>query len=136
MWEDRILLCKRSIEPRKGYWTLPAGFMENDETLQEGAGRETREEALADIEVGDLFAAVNVPRVNQVHIMFLARMRSVDHGPGDESLESALLLPEEIPWQEIAFQSIHFTLERFLDDLKRGVFGLHTTTIRGRHDTD
>ncbi|NNF51126.1 MAG: NUDIX hydrolase [Gammaproteobacteria bacterium] len=132
VWEGKILLCRRSIEPRKGYWTLPAGFMENDESMQEGAARETREEALADIEVGELFATVNVIHVNQVHIMFLARMLSPEHGPGEESLESELLLPADIPWADLAFPSISFTLERYLQDLERGSFGLHTTTIRRR----
>lgn len=133
-WENRILLCRRSIEPRKGYWTVPAGFMENNETLQEAAARETREEALADIEVGELFAAINVLRVNQVHIMFLAKMTTPEHGPGDESLESELVLPEDIPWQDIAFPSVRFTLERYLEDLKRGSFGVHVADIRSRKD--
>ncbi len=132
VWEDRILLCRRAIEPRKGYWTLPAGFMENDETLQEGAARETREEALAEVAIGKLFAAINVLHVNQVHVMFLARMLSAQHGPGDESLESELVLPDEIPWDEIAFPSIRFTLERFIADLETGSFGVHTRDIRGR----
>lgn len=132
VWEDRILLCRRAIEPRLGYWTLPAGFMENDETLQEGAARETREEALADIEVGALFAAINVVHVNQVHVMFLARMRSPAFGPGEESLECQLLTEDQIPWQEIAFPSVRYTLERFFDDRRKGDFSLHCTDIRGR----
>lgn len=136
VWEGRILMCRRSIEPRKGYWTLPAGFMENNESLQDGASRETLEEALADIEVGDLFATINVLHVNQVHIMFLAEMRSAAHGPGDESLESELLLPTEIPWKDLAFPSIRFTLERYLHDLERGQFGLHSTTIRGHRKAE
>ena len=132
VWQEKILLCRRSIEPRKGYWTLPAGFMENDESMQAGAARETREEALADIEVGQLFATVNVLHVNQVHIMLLADMRTPEHGPGGDRLESELLLPAEIPWDDLAFPSIRFTLERYLHDLDRGSFGLHTTTIRSR----
>ncbi len=132
VWENRILLCRRAIEPRHGYWTLPAGFMENGETLQEGAARETREEALADIEVGPLFAAINVVHVNQVHVMFLAKMRSGEHGPGDESLESRLVDESDIPWDEIAFPSVRFTLERFLEDRARGTFKVHTKDIRGR----
>ncbi len=130
-WENRILMCKRAIEPRRGFWTVPAGFMENDETMQEAAARETQEEALAKIEVGDMFAAINVLRVNQVHVMFLARMSTPEFGAGDESLESRLMLPEEIPWPELAFPSISYTLERYVEDLGRRRFGMHVADIRG-----
>jgi ADP-ribose pyrophosphatase YjhB (NUDIX family) len=127
-WQGRLLLCKRAIEPRRGYWTLPAGFMENGETTEQAALRETAEEALA--EAVDLapFALVNVPHVDQVHFMFRARLKDGRHAPGPESLETALMGDQAIPWEEIAFPSVRFTLERYLEDRRRGAFGFHATT--------
>jgi len=110
-YEGRILICKRAIEPRLGYWTIPAGFMENGETLQEGAARETLEEAEAQVEIGELFAIVDVVRANQVHMMFRARMLNERYGAGHESLEVRLIEPDDIPWDEIAFASVRFGLE-------------------------
>ena len=127
-WQGRLLLCKRAIEPRKGFWTLPAGFMENGETTEQAAMRETAEEALA--EAVDLvpFAIVNVPHVDQVHLMFRARLKDGRHAPGTESLETALVGEQAIPWDSIAFPSVRFTLERYLEDRRRGAFGFHVTT--------
>ena len=127
-WQGRILLCKRAIEPRKGFWTLPAGFMENGETTEQAAARETAEEALA--EAVDLvpFALVNVPHVDQVHLMFRARLKHGTHAPGAESLETALVGDQAIPWESIAFPSVRFTLERYLEDRRKGVFGFHVDT--------
>ena len=126
-FEGRILLCKRAIEPRLGYWTFPAGFMENGETLQAAAARESWEEALARVEIGSLLAVVNVVHAHQVHVMFRARLPVPEFGAGSESLEVDLYRPEDIPWGEIAFPSIEFALRRYLDDRSRGVEGLHTT---------
>jgi len=115
-WQNKILLCRRAIEPRLGFWTVPAGFMENGETLQAAAARECYEEALAKVEIGSLLAVVGVTGANQVHVMFRARLLSADHGAGVESLETGLFSEEQIPWAEIAFASIRFALERYLLD--------------------
>ena len=127
-WQGRILLCRRAIEPRKGFWTLPAGFMENGETTEQAALRETAEEALAEVEAPVPFALVNVPHVSQVHLMFRGRLKDGRHGPGDETLETALLEEREIPWSEISFPSVHIALERFLEDRHKGSFSFHITT--------
>jgi len=126
---DRILLCRRAIQPRHGFWTVPAGFMENDETLAEAAARETREEALAAVEIGDLFAVVDVVHARQVHVMFRATLVGEEFGAGEESLEVDLFEPARIPWDEIAFPSVRFALERFLADREAGVRRLHTIAL-------
>lgn len=113
--DGRILLCKRSIEPRYGYWTLPAGFMELGETLQEGAARETLEEACARVEIGRLFASVDVIHAGQVHFFFHAKLIG-GHSAGEESLETALVTIDEIPWSDLAFKSVEFALRKFVED--------------------
>jgi ADP-ribose pyrophosphatase YjhB (NUDIX family) len=125
--DGRILLCKRAIEPRLGYWTMPAGFMENGETLEDGAARECLEEACARVEIGSILALVNVVHAHQVHIMFRARMISPDYDAGAESLEVAMYRPEDIPWADIAFRSVEFALRRYLSDKAAGVEGVHLT---------
>lgn len=129
VWEDQILICRRAIEPRRGYWTLPAGFMENGETVQDGAAREAQEEALADVEIGSLLAVINVIHTQQVHMMFRGRLRNLDFGVGPESLEVKLVREHEIPWDELAFQSIRFSLQRFLEDRAANREPLHMHTI-------
>lgn len=124
-WEDRVLLCRRAIEPKYGFWTLPAGFMENGETTAEGAMRETLEEAGARVEVIDLFSMINVPDINQVYILFRARLLDLDFQPGEESLEVALFREEDIPWQEIAFRTVHKTLEHYYEDRRLGSYRMH-----------
>jgi ADP-ribose pyrophosphatase YjhB (NUDIX family) len=114
--EFKILLCKRAIEPRYGYWTLPAGFMENAETTAEAAIRETEEEAGANIELGPLFSLLNVAHVHQVHLFYLARLLDLDFAPGIESLEVELFSEEDIPWDDLAFPTIRTTLELFFAD--------------------
>lgn len=114
-WEGRILLCKRAIAPREGLWTLPAGFMENAESTQQAALRETWEEALAHVVPGPLFALVNVPHISQVHLFYRGVLVDGQHAPGEESLETKLLAEAEIPWEELAFRSVRFCLERYLD---------------------
>ena len=104
-WEDKILICKRAIEPRLGFWTLPAGFMENGESIEEGAAREAREEACADIEIERLLAVYSIPRISQVQIMFKAKLRSPDIAAGPESQDVKLVTWDEIPWKEMAFPS-------------------------------
>ncbi len=130
--EGRILLCKRAIEPRRGFWTIPAGFWENNETLQEGAARESMEEALADVEIGSLLAVASVVHAQQVHIFFRARLRKAEFGVGPESLEVKLVRPEEIPWDDIAFPSTDFALRRYLEDRAAGREDPHITTIDRR----
>lgn len=124
-YEDRILLCRRAIEPRLGLWTLPAGFMELRETTAEAAAREAREEARADIEIGELYTLYNLPHIDQVYLIYRGRLRNLDFGPGEESLEVRLFHEGEIPWGEIAFPVISFTLEHYFADRRRGRYALH-----------
>jgi ADP-ribose pyrophosphatase YjhB (NUDIX family) len=127
--EGRILLCRRAIEPRRGFWTIPAGFMENGETLQQAAARECHEEALARVAIGDPCAIVHVLHAHQVHVMFRARLADPSFGVGVESLEVKFCTEQELPWQDLAFQSVIFTLRRYLEDRAAGTSGLHFHTI-------
>jgi len=128
-WGDKILLCKRNIEPRYGKWTLPAGFLELGETTAQGAVRETEEEAGAQIELEGLFSVINVARVGQVHMFYRARLLSDRFDPGYETIEARLYAEHEIPWDEIAFRTVKETLERFFADRQRGQFGVHDVDI-------
>lgn len=128
-WEDRILLCRRAIEPRYGFWTLPAGFMENGETTAEAAARETLEEACAEIVVDKPFAMVNVAHINQVHLFYRGRLPVPEYAAGDESLETALFAEPDIPWNELAFRSVSFSLQLFFADRAAGRFDFHTTDL-------
>lgn len=119
---DRILICKRAIEPRYGLWTLPAGFMENNESAPEGAAREALEEANARVEIEDLYTVYSIPHISQVYMMFRARLLDLDFSPGIESLEVKLVTAAEIPWNELAFAMVKRTLENYLQDRERGVF--------------
>ena len=129
-WEGRLLLCRRAIEPRYGYWTLPAGFMENGETAGEAAARETLEEAGARVELLDAFSMVSVPFVNQVHVFYRARLLDLEFKPGVESLEVALFEESKIPWKDIAFRTVGATLRHWFADRARGAFGFHAEDIR------
>ena len=129
VWGERVLLCKRAIEPRYGLWTLPAGFLELGESTAEGAVRETVEEAGAKIELGALFTLLNVVRVGQVHLFYLATMTSPDLDPGSETLEARLFREDEVPWDEIAFRTVRETLQHFFADRRRDHFELHTADI-------
>ncbi len=128
--DDRILLCKRAIEPRYGLWTLPAGFMENDESAAEGAAREALEEANARVEIEDLYTVYSIPHISQVYMMFRARLLDTEVSPGAESLEVKLVRESEIPWDTLAFAMVRRTLEHFLEDRKRGSFAPHVGDIR------
>lgn len=128
-WEGRLLLCRRAIEPRYGYWTLPAGFMENEETTGEAALRETLEEAGAQVELGPAFSMLSVPHVNQVHLFYRASLNNLGFAPGEESLEVALFEEAAIPWKEIAFRTVGITLKRWLEDRARGAFGFHCEDV-------
>ena len=125
---SRVLLCRRAISPRKGYWTLPAGYMENAETTVEAAARETREEACAEVEIHGLYTLINLPHINQVYMIFRADLDGgFDAGP--ESLEVALFEEHEIPWGELAFPTIERTLRHFYDDRREDAFPLHVSDI-------
>lgn len=128
---NRVLLCKRNIEPRFGKWTLPAGFMEMGETVAEGAARETAEEAGAQIEMGAFFSTMSVPRVGQVHVFYLARLLSEQFNPGFETMEARLFSEDDIPWDEISFTTVRETLKCFFTDLRRGTWGVHDIDIHG-----
>ena len=125
VFEDKVLLCKRAIEPRLGYWTLPAGFMENGETTQQAALRETYEEAYAKPQLGPLFSVCNLSKGNQVHIYYLAEMTVAEYESGPESLEVELYDEADIPWDDIAFGTVNQTLKRFFEDRRKGVKQLH-----------
>jgi ADP-ribose pyrophosphatase YjhB (NUDIX family) len=129
VWGERILLCRRAIEPRYGKWTLPAGFMEIGESTSGGALRETQEEAGARIRMGPLFTMLDVPHVEQVHIFFRAELLDLDFAPGTESLEVQLFDEGEIPWDEIAFRTVSTTLQLFFEDRRAGRFVVHTREI-------
>jgi len=128
-FEDRILICRRAIEPRRGFWTIPAGFMEVGETLQQAAARECHEEALARVEIGNLCAIVHVLHAEQVHVMFRAALAEPSFGVGVESLEVGLCAEHELPWTDLAFASVEFTLRRYFEDRAAGRSGLHFHTI-------
>ncbi len=123
--DGRVLLCQRAIEPRLGKWTLPAGFMELDETTAQGAARETDEEAGADIDMGPLFSLINVAVVGQVHLFYRATLNSEAFNPGPESLQVKLFDEAEVPWDELAFATVRLTLEAHFRDAKAGRFGFH-----------
>lgn len=130
VWEDKVLLCKRAIEPRLGYWTLPAGFMEIGETTAEGAQRETLEEAGARIAMGPLFTMIDVPHAEQVHLFYRAELLDLDFAAGTESLAVRLFTEAQIPWHDLAFRTVSTTLELFFADRARGSFSTYTREIR------
>ena len=128
-WQDKLLLCRRAIEPRYGFWTLPAGFMENDETTVEAAARETLEEAGAAVTVSDLFTVFNLPHINQVYMMFRAQLPEPSFAAGTESLEVGLFEEEDIPWDQLAFPVIRETLKCYYQDRSRGTFRIHVADL-------
>lgn len=111
-WEERYLFCRRAIEPRKGYWTIPAGFLEMGETTGQGAAREAYEEALANVDVTGLLGIYEIPRISQMYVIHSGTLKNPDHAPGVESLETALLEWADIPWDELAFPSVGWALEK------------------------
>lgn len=129
VWNNSVLLCRRAIEPRHGKWTLPAGFMENGESVADAAVRETLEEACARIELSELFSMVSVPYINQVHVIYRARLLDLNFAAGIETLELRLFEESEIPWGEIAFRSISIALRHYFTDRKSGQFGVHTESL-------
>ena len=131
-WEGRVLLCKRAIEPRLGLWTLPAGFLENRETVESGALRETLEEANARVLLGELYTVISLPQLSQVYMVFRAKLADLAFGPGAESLEVRLFDEDEVPWERIAFRTIARTLRHFFLDRKLGRFVLHMSSLERR----
>jgi ADP-ribose pyrophosphatase YjhB (NUDIX family) len=128
-WNDQVLLCRRNIEPRHGYWTLPAGFLELGESTSEGALRETVEEAGAHIDLQGLFSVLNVVRVGQLHLYYLAQLRDTQFAPGSETIEARLFDEFDVPWDELAFRTVRETLKYYFADRRRGQFGVHCADI-------
>lgn len=131
-WRGKILLCRRAIEPRHGLWTLPAGFMENGETTQEAAVRETWEEARARVDIDSLYAVFSIPHISQVYMLFRGPLQGETYSAGPESLEVALFDETDIPWQQIAFPVIRETLVRYYQDRHQGTHrsALHLADLR------
>jgi ADP-ribose pyrophosphatase YjhB (NUDIX family) len=128
-WGEKVLLCRRAIEPRYGLWTLPAGFMENGELIEGAAARETLEEAGAEVEILGLYTAISLPHISQVYLMFRARLRALQFGPGAESLEVRLFEEHEIPWDQLAFRAVRETLRRYFADRPSGEFPVHVSHL-------
>lgn len=131
-WEDRILMCRRAIEPRLGKWTFPAGFLELGETSGQGAAREALEEANVEVDIGELFVVINVPYVSQVYLIHRARMKAPRFGPTAESSEVMLMREDELPWDDIAFPTIWHSLKFFLADRASGHRGVHALDLSVR----
>lgn len=127
--EDRVLLCKRAIAPREGYWTLPAGFLENGETAAEGALRETMEEANANAEILDLYTLFSLPHISQIYMFYRARLTDLNFYPGIESHETRLFARSEIPWDELAFPVITETLKHYWNDFEANAFPIRSQDI-------
>ena len=128
-WENKVLLCRRAIDPRRGLWTLPAGFMENAETLEQAAARETMEEANARVKIGNLYTIYNLPNINQVYFLFLAELLDLNFEPGIESLDVELFKEEEVPWDEMAFRVISIPLKRYFEECRTGKPNFYLDTL-------
>ncbi|WP_298053080.1 NUDIX hydrolase [uncultured Paenalcaligenes sp.] len=133
IWGDKILLCKRAIEPRYDTWTLPAGFMELKESTAEGAMREADEEAGAHLELGELFTVIDVPEAGQVHLYYLATVTRPELNPGPESLDARFFALDEIPWDNLSFKTVSTTIEHYLADRQKGHFSVHHYSLSENH---
>lgn len=131
-WGDQLLLCRRAIDPRTGFWTFPAGFMEQGESAEQAAARETLEEAEADVDITSLYAVFSLPHISQVYMIFRGTMRSPAYGAGSESLEAQLFRPDTIPWDALAFPVIAEALRRYVEDKSRGMFDIHVGIVAPR----
>jgi ADP-ribose pyrophosphatase YjhB (NUDIX family) len=129
VWEDRLLLCRRAIEPRHGLWTLPAGFMENGESTEQAAVRETLEEARAEVGALSLYGVFSIPHINQVYMMFRGQLQTREFGAGRESLEVRLFDEHQIPWDDLAFPVVRLTLERYFRDIRTKQFPVYVENI-------
>ena len=134
LFENKVLMCRRAIEPRYGLWTLPAGYMELFETMEQGAARETREEAEAEIDIEQLYCMYNIPRIGQIYVLFKANLIDGEFGAGEETIESRLFSEDEIPWSELAFPSVEQTLRHYFADRKTNQFQMHLETLGSRLD--
>jgi ADP-ribose pyrophosphatase YjhB (NUDIX family) len=128
-WDDQVLLCKRGIEPRRGYWTLPAGFLENGETAEAGAARETWEEARARVEIDDLYTLFSLPHISQIYMFFRGRLIAPEFAAGDETLSVALFREDEIPWSELAFPVVRETLQHYFTDRPAQSFRVRSRSL-------
>ena len=128
-WDDRVLLCKRAIEPRRGYWTLPAGFLENGETIAAGAARETAEEANARVDELELYTVFSLPHISQAYMFFRATLCDLEFSSGEESLEVRLFREQDIPWEELAFPVITQSLRFFFEDRLTGQFPVRSREL-------
>ena len=133
-WQDKVLICKRAIEPKKGLWTLPAGFMENGETVQQGAARESLEEANAEMQDMKLFSVYSIPHISQVYTFYIATVKDGVASAGDESLETKFVSEEEMPWDELAFPVVRETLKLYYQDKRLGKFTTHYGDILKQPD--
>jgi len=133
VWNEQVLLCKRAIEPCSGLWTLPAGFMENQESLEEAALRESHEEANANLEIENIYSIISLPHINQVYVLYRARLLDLDFFAGPESLDVQLFNEDEIPWENLAFKTIEKTLKHFFEDRKNGSFSVHHGVVSKRN---
>jgi len=137
LWQGKVLLCRRAIEPRYGLWTLPAGFMELHETMEQGAARETWEEAEGRVNIDQFYCGYNIPRIGQIYMLFKGELENGVFGSGEESLECALFDEADIPWDQLAFPSIYRTLKHYFHDRKQYDFSqgnvpFHLETIDGK----
>lgn len=132
-WEDRILMCRRDIEPRKGFWTLPAGYLENGESALEGARRETLEESGTVVTALEPYMLIDIVYIHQVYLMFRGKMQKPEFRPTQESAEVVLMREDQIPWDRIAFRAIEMTLRHYFEDRKNGIFPFHMCPIEKRH---
>jgi len=130
VWQDEVLLCRRAINPRSGYWTLPAGFLENGETALEGALRETREEACARVSDANLYTLFSLPHISQIYMFYRARLADMSFQAGEETLEVALFSEADIPWNELAFPVVTETLQHYFEDRVHGDFPVRSKEIR------
>ncbi len=131
IWGEKILLCKRAIEPRKGYWTLPAGYLELNETAEDGAAREAREEACAEIDIDRLLAVYSIPRISQVQLMFRARLKRPEIAAGPESEAVGLYDWDDIPWADLAFPSVAWALRHYRETRDSDDFAPFTNPVEG-----
>ncbi len=129
VYEDKVLLCKRAIEPRSKLWTLPAGFMENGESMEQGALRESWEEARLTLKNHELYQLFSLPHISQVYVFYLSEIVSLDFAPGPESLEVQLFRESEIPWEELAFPVVHTTLKDYFSDYPSRTFPVRNSTV-------
>jgi len=127
-------MCRRAINPRRGFWTFPSGFLECGESGAEGACREAKEEARADVRIRDLLCVIDVPQISEVHLVYRAHLLSARTAPTRESDEVVLMAEHEIPWGQLAFSSIETSLRRYFDDRARARTGVHLVDLRSGQD--